>query len=338
MRATLGLLVAGSLLTACGGSSEGTDENVAPTPTLTVPATLTLPEDGAVRDPRQALALVPAEAESVTITDWDALRARLGANDLTSDSLMTDRTAFWERADQEAVLLTDGLLRDQNSRFMLDYGFTQDDVDFEARFTGPDGPGFVLGFRPDQDMVDVSAAVKDGVGPLAGAAVLPAEHLLVKGIADDEEESWASRPGLVDLTDTGAETTYFGGDCVPVQTALGPDANYEDQDALVAEIDPTYLRPLETWTASFAGDILTARLGVDRIDLHQRADLVEIWPTSGPIGVGDAFEGTPVADPSTGRIGLQVANPQAAATLTLTGQLPFAVCNEVLPFEEPTGL
>ena len=33
-----------------------------------------------------------------------------------------------------------------------------------------------------------------------------------------------------------------------------------------------------------------------------------------------------------------VERPRAAATLTLTGQLPFAVCNEVVPLAEPTGL
>ena len=43
-------------------------------------------------------------------------------------------------------------------------------------------------------------------------------------------------------------------------------------------------------------------------------------------------------DPSTGRIGYTVVAPVPAATATLTDLLPFAVCNEVLPMEEPTGL
>ena len=43
-------------------------------------------------------------------------------------------------------------------------------------------------------------------------------------------------------------------------------------------------------------------------------------------------------DPSTGRIGYTGSSPVPAATATLTDLLPFAVCNEVLPMEEPTGL
>jgi hypothetical protein len=303
-----------------------------------VPAKLALPTDGVVQDPVLALTLVPATADAVTVTDYDAIRDRLGAYELTSDSLMADSSAFWERAEHEAVLLTAGLLREDNSRLLLDYGFTQDDVDFEARWTSPHGPGFVLGFRPDQDMAEVKAAVADGVGPLAGAEVMAGEHLVVKGVADPGELVWATTRGLMALTDELAESTYFSRECLPVRTALGPDATVEDQDELVARLDPTYLRPLEAWSVSFSGEVVTARLGQERIDLHERADLVEVWPTTGSIGVADAFEGSAVADPSTGRIGMQVANPFAAATLTLTGQLPFAVCNQVVPFEEPTGL
>lgn len=337
MRSTLAPLLAAVLLSGCGGSGNGSAGPTA-TPTPTVPPSLTLPADQPPRDPYLTLALVPASAEAVTITDYDAIRARLGLPDLTSDDLMTDRTALWERAQQEAVLLNVGVLREENSLFMLDYGFTQDDVDFETRWSGPDGAGFVIGFRPDQDMAEVQAAVKDGAGPLEGAEVMAEEHLVVRGVADPGALVWASTAGLSDLTDEAAESTYFSKACLPVREALGPDATFEDQDALVSRLDPTYLRPLEAWSVTFTGDVVTARLGVDRIDLHQRANLVELWPTTGSIGVEDAFAGSPVADPGTGRLGLQVRNPVAAATLTLTGQLPFAVCNEVLPFEEPTGL
>jgi hypothetical protein len=272
----------------------------------------------------------------LTVTDFDAVRARLGVPDLTSDDLMTDRSAFWERASREAVLLTDGLLREESSRFMLDHGFTQDDVDWEAHFTGPDGPGWVLAFRPDLDMRRVRGAL--GEDALAGATVLPDQHLVVKGIADEGERVWAMDPVFADLTAPDAESTYLRSGCVLVRTALGPNATYDDQAALVAQEDPTYLRPLEAFTVSFGDQVATARLGVDRIDLHARADLVDIWPNTGPIGIADAFEGLAVADPGTGRIGLRVTNPVAAADLTLTATLPFAVCNEVEPFEEPTGL
>ncbi len=54
------------------------------------------------------------------------------------------------------------MLRPVNSELMLDHGFTQDDVDWEAHFTGPDGNGYVLAFRPDLDMAGVASAVADG--------------------------------------------------------------------------------------------------------------------------------------------------------------------------------
>ena len=93
-------------------------------------------------EPAEAvLSLVPQSANVVTVVDWDQVRAQLGQPDLTSEDLMTDRLAFWERASTEAALLTDGLLREDSSTFELDYGFTQDDVDWEARWTGEDGPG-----------------------------------------------------------------------------------------------------------------------------------------------------------------------------------------------------
>ncbi len=89
---------------------------------------------------------------------------------------------------------------------------------------------------------------------------------------------------------------------------------------------------------SFGDDVATAWLGPDRGDLVDRADLVGDWPTTGPIGFADGFSGDPAVDPSTGRIGFHVANPVAAANLTLTDILPFGVCNDATPLDEPTGL
>lgn len=324
------------LLVASGCASTPTArERSQPEPSPTIPSALELDEGEPPRDPRQALALVPASATVLTITDFDAIRARVGANDLNSDSLMADRNAFWERAGRESVLLTDGLLREDNSVFMLDHGFTQDDVDWEAHFTGPDGAGYAVAFRPDLDMDRVRGALKEKA--LAGATLLDEEHLLVKGTADPGDAVWAMDPSLRKLTETGAESTYLRKGCVPVQTALGADATYEDQAALVEVADPTYLRPLESFSVSFGDQVATARLGVDRTDLHERAHLVGLWPDTGGIGLEAGFEGLAVADPGTGRIGLRVVDPVAAATFTLAEMLPFAVCNEVLPFEEPTG-
>ncbi len=171
----------------------------------------------------------------MTITDLDAIRARLGVPDLTSEDLMTDRQAFWDRAEREAVLLTDGLLRADNSELWLDYDVTEDDVDWEVRFSGPDGGGYVLGFRPDQDMSRVQAAVDAGVGPLDGATVWPDLHLLTYGVAEEGDPVWASDPDLVDLVPDPAESTYLRQGCIPFAEALGTDATFEDQDAVLAE-------------------------------------------------------------------------------------------------------
>ena len=124
---------------------------------------------------------------------------------------------------------------------------------------------------------------------------------------------------------------------MPLGTALGPDADIEDQEAVVGTHDPTALAPLSMFSVSFADGVATARLGPGRTDLFARSDLAADFPTVGSIGFADAFA-NPVVDPSTGRIGYDVAAPVAAATATLTDLLPFAVCNEVTPMEEPTGL
>jgi hypothetical protein len=338
MRARVsGPLAAGLLLALASGcgSTPSAPGRVPPTYNSTIQPGYELPAHEPARDPRQALALVPDSATVLTITDFDEIRARIGVNDLSSDSLMADRTAFWEQADRDSVMLTDGLLRRDSSVFLLDHGFTEDDVDWEAHFTGPAGAGYVVAFRPGLDMSRVRGALKEKT--LAGATVLEPQHLLVKGVADAGAPVWAMDPVLGPLTERGAESTYLRRGCVPVRDALGVDATSQDQAALVAKADPTYLRPLEAFSVSFGDRVATARLGLDRTDLHERAHLVGLWPVTGGTGLEDGFEGLTVADPSTGRIGLRVLDPVAAATLTLEELLPFAVCNEVLPFEEPTG-
>lgn len=321
-------------LASCGGTTSAGR----PDPTVSASPT-TIPPVVRSGGPAQVLALVPESATALTITDFDAVRARLGVPDLTSDDLMTDRTAFWERAGQESVLLTDGLLREDNSAFMLDHGFTQDDVDWEARWTGSDGPGYALAFRPDLDLSSVQEAIKAGTGPLdKNARVLTEDHLLVSGTAADGDRVWAMDPAITDLVVAGEEAAYLRRGCLPVQEALGVDATYEDQEAVLAEHDVTELEPLDAVALTFKDEIVTARLGPDRTDLRERADLGPDWPVTGSIGFNDGFTGLPVIDPKTGRIGYRLANPVAAANLTLTHLLPFAVCNEVEPFEEPTGL
>ncbi|UUZ61085.1 hypothetical protein [Nocardioides sp. B-3] len=193
---------------------------------------------------QSALTLVPADATVVTITDFDESRATLGVPDLTSDDLMSDRTGYWERARRESVLLTEGMLLAENSRLMLDYGFTRDDVDWEAHFTTPSGPGWILGFRPDLDLAPVERAVQDGVAGLSGAVVDPERHLVSVGMATKDEESWGTIEGVADpASDTPAESTYYRVGCVPLGTALGPDADIEDRGGRGEQARPERPRP-----------------------------------------------------------------------------------------------
>jgi hypothetical protein len=335
-------LVAVLLVTRSGGADkrEPPDE---PMPTIPEGGSVApLTPETALRPEVAALALVPAESPVVTITDWDAIRARLGVPDLTSEDLMTDRSAFWERARREAVLLSGGLLVEDGSQLWLDYDVSQDDVDWEARFVSPTGIGYVLAFRPDLDMTGVEAAVADGVGDLAGATVWADLHLVVHGAAPEGEPVWASDPELVGLVPAEAqrpaETTYLRRGCIPMDQALGTDATVEDQDAVLAEHDVAGLDELSGVGMTFGDDVATAWFEPGRDDLADRAALVDDWPTTGAIGWGDGFSGSPAVDPSTGRLGLRVANPAAAAALTLTDQLPFGICNDVVPIPEPTGL
>jgi hypothetical protein len=335
VRILLGVVLSTAVLTGCSAPASP-EPKAAPEPTA-VPPALQLP-DHPTSDVWRGLALVPADAEVVTLTDLDQIRARFGVPDLSSDDTMAERTAFWERAERDASLLTEGTLRPEASRLWLDHRISEDDVDWEVHFTGPSGSGYVVAFRPDLDMKRVRPALKEK--SLRGARLLPDQHLLVKGEAEDGERVWAAEPLLPQLTDDQVESAYLRRGCVPVRTALGDDATYDDVEALLAQQDPHHLRPLEAFSVSFIGEIVTARLGGGRIDLLDRADLSEVWPhTDGDAPTfRDGYVGEPVDDPSTGRIGYQVTNPRAAAAVTLEELLPFAVCNDVVPIEEPTGL
>jgi hypothetical protein len=335
VRNLLGVVLSTAVLAGCSApASPGPKASPAPT---AVPPALQLP-DHPTSDVWRGLALVPADAEVVTLTDLDQIRVRFGVPDLSSDDTMTERSAFWERADRDAALLTDGVLRPEASRLWLDHGISEDDVDWEVHFTGPAGSGYVVAFRPDLDMRRVRGALQEK--SLRGADVLADRHLLVKGTAEDGERVWAAEPLLPELTDDQTESAYLRRGCVPVHTALGDDATVEDIDDLLKKQDPHHLRPLEAFSVSFIGEIVTARIGGGRIDLLDRADLSEVWPrtTGDALTFRDGFVGEPVDDPSTGRIGYRVTNPRAAASVTLEELLPFAVCNDVVPIEEPTGL
>jgi hypothetical protein len=328
-------LVALACVALVAGCGDDAPLDASPPPDeLSPTASVAPPFDGRLEPAEAVLALVPSTATTLTVTDFDAVRVQLGVPDLTSDDSVTERWEFWDRAGKETALLTDGILRASNSELMLDYGFTQDDVDWEAHFTGPDENGFVIRFRPDLPLDGVAAAVKTGVGPLAGARVVPEDHLVVSGTAGEGEQVWANEPAWDDLVGQPAVSTYAHRGCIPLQDALGSAADAEHMAAVDSAHPLHVLDDLPAFTVAFGERLATVRMGEDRGDLFTRRDIGEDWPM---MDFPQTFR-TPVGDPATGRIGYDVPRPPAAASLTLLEELPFAVCNEMPPLEEPTGL
>ncbi len=321
-----------ALTASCGSDIPPPDPQPSPvhSPTTTAHPLF----DPGLEPAEAALALVPGSATTVTVTDFDEIRKELGVPELTSEDPVSDRFDFWERARTEAPLLAEGMLRADNSEFLLDYGFTQDDVDWEAHFTGPDGNGYVLAFRPDLDLGAVSRAVEAGVGPLDGARVIAEDHLVVAGTAEDGVGVWAHDPTWTGLVGEPAEATYLRRGCIPLDDALGPDAGAEEQQDLLAKRPVTNLDDLSGFTVAFGDHNATVRMEPKRDELFDRFDLGRDWPMP---GFESAFR-SGVGDPATGRIGYTVPRPAQAAVLTMLEELPFAVCNEVSPIAEPTGL
>lgn len=322
-RAATVLCVLALLSAGCDGQGDGT--TTGPAPAVETAATETPTYSALVEPAAAVLALVPVQATVLTVTDFDQIRLQLGVPDLTSQDPMADRNDFWRRAETEAALLNDGMLRDENSQLMLDYGFTQDDVDWEAHFTGPSGNGYVLGFRPDLDMAVVQKAVGDGVGELAAAEVSPNEHLVTVGTTDNADQSWGADPALTALVGPPADSTYVERSCVPIETALG-DVDPAGDEAAAEREKLSQVDELGAFSVSFEGELATARLGVERRDLFDRLALGDDWPASDP-AFGDGFAGG-AADPASGRLGYEMVSAPRAAQLALTRTLPFAVCSQ----------
>jgi hypothetical protein len=328
----LAATVALALSPGCGTDIPPPD--VQPSPVHSPTTTEHPPVDSGLEPAEAALALVPGSATTVTVTHYDEIRKDLGVPDLTSEDLASERFDFWERASNEAPLLAEGMLRADNSELLLDYGFSQDDVDWEAHFSGPDGNGYVLGFRPDLDLGPVARAVEAGAGTLDGGRVIAEDHLVVAGTAEAGVGVWANDPTWNGLVGQPAQATYLRRGCIPLEEALGPDASSEEQEELLARRPVTNLDDLPGFAVAFGDHNATVRMEPNRDDLFDRIDLGRDWPMA---GFRSAFR-SGVGDPATGRIGYDVPRPGQAAALTLLEELPFAVCNEVTPIPEPTGL
>ena len=184
------------LLAGCGDEPRPDAAGVAETaPSRRVPAYGT---DDTLPAGQAALSLVPADATVVTVTDFDASRRALGVPELTSEDPVGDRTDYWERAPRESVLLAAGMLHEHDSVLVLDHGFTSDDVDWEAHFLTPDGPGWALGLRPDLDMAPGRRTRSTPGWPgLRGADVDAARHLVSSGAAAGARRRGPQRPGIV---------------------------------------------------------------------------------------------------------------------------------------------
>lgn len=278
--------------------------------------------DPSLQPATAVLALVPEDATTLSVTDFDQVRLLLGASLLTGEDPAPVRARFWRRAEAQAPLLSEGLLGPVDAELAAGYGFTRDDVSWEASFSGPAGDGFVLALREDLTMAGVQRAVRAGVGPLAGAEVDPELHLVTMGTTDEPGGSWAVSAEVVALVGpAAANATYVERDCLPFDRAFGADP--ATLAAVPAE-DLAALDPLEMFSVTLGGELATVRMGAAREDVFERMRLAGNLPATAPeLGLGFT-QG--VADPVTGRIGYVMPDPALAARLTRGRQLPFAVC------------
>lgn len=268
------------------------------------------------------MALVPAEATALVVTDYDELRLRLGLGELSSASPAAERRGFWRSARREAVLLRPGLLRPVDARLRTTYGFGQDDVDWEAHFTTPTGDGWVLQLRDGADLAGVQRALDADEALLAGSTLDRALSLVSSGTASAPTSSWAADPERLALVGTSATSTYVDDACIPYGVAFS-DGDASDLAAAPAA-DVAALDELGAFSLSYGLELVTVRLGAVRNDMFDRARLPDILPRTDPdfaLGYRD-----PVADPSGGRIGYRLGNPDVAARLARDQHLPFAVC------------
>jgi hypothetical protein len=291
-----------------GGCSDDAPEPAATTHTAT--ASVAPAYDESLEPSAAVLALVPEAAQTLTVTDFDQVRAELGLGELSDGSTPEEVAGFWQRADSERPLLSKGMLRPADPQLAAAYGFTQLDVAWEAHFADADGRelGWVLRFRDGTDMAKVAAAAQapsSGGNPLAGAEVDAAAHLATSGTASEPGQSWSAEPELAELVGAPANSTFVARSCIDGAAA---GAATEDVEELGA------------YSVQFQGTVVTARLGEGRHDLFARMRLGEQEPT-----FAAAYDGG-VADPLTGRIGYVMSDPAAAAQLAEQQDLPFATC------------
>lgn len=292
--AVAGLLI--GLLAGCG------DDTAAPQPEPSSPASAAPAYDASLPPAEAVMALVPAEATRLAVTDLGQVKAGFGLESLTSAATDADQADFWRRADADAALVTPGLLRRSDEQLRSRFGFGATDVAWEATFDAPSGSGWVIRFADRVPMAKVRQAVQAGIGPLAHADVDAPHHLVSHDAAKPGQPNWAGQPGLRSLADARAAGTYVARGC------------------LKGDPGQVRLQPLDGYAVQLASTIATVRVSTDRDDLFDRMHLAAADPVFNRLFTHG------VADPSSGRIGYRMSDPAAAAGAVLRGQLPFAVC------------
>lgn len=285
------------------------------------PSALSTDYDPSLEPSAAALPLVPADATTLEVTDFDQLRLTLGFGSMDDEAPESERARFWQAVESAATLST-GLLRPVDAQ-LRPYGFGQDDVAWEASYSGG-AEGWVIAFHDDVPTARLERAISDRVGPLAGA-VLDADRRLVTSAAPpDGADSWAALEEVVGLVGAEANATYVERACLPFDTVFG--AGMEEQLAEAPRAALEELDPLDGFSVALGSDLVTVRLGEDRDDVFDRLRLAEVMPAIRP-EFGDGFA-RGVADPSTGRLGYDLQRPDVAVELVTDRHLPFAVCGE----------
>lgn len=269
-----------------------------------------------------ALPLVPADATTLEVTDFDQLRLTLGFGALNQESTPVENARFWQ-ALSDAATLSSGLLRPVEDE-LATYRFGADDVAWEATYAGGAADGWVIAFHDDIAITQVQRAIRDGVGPLAGAVVDADRMVVTSAVPPEENDSWAAIEEVVGLVGQEANATYVERSCLPFDTVFGE--GMEEQLAETPRAALHALEPLEGFSVALGADLVTVRLGPTRTDAFDRLRLAEVMPAIRP-EFGAAFS-RGVADPSTGRLGYDLERPAAAVELIRDQHLPFAVCGD----------
>jgi hypothetical protein len=265
-------LVAVVAVSGCGGHDTETSvrRSMSASPSVTPAYDAELPPVQAV------LTLVPRAATTLTVTDFDQVRAQLGGV----------TRGFWKQAAKQAPLLTGGILRGTTGPV------TQDDIAWEAHYSGGGTDGWVVAFHAGADLSRLPSQLAGGTvdGQLVTSQTLPAS-----------DRRWTD---LSDLVGPEAEATYVERGC------------------LAGDTGGQRVSPLTAYAVSFGAHLATAYLGPGRTDLFTRLRLGDAIPSFTADYTGGA------ADPSSGRIGFTMTHPADAAQQALRHKLPFAVCAE----------